>query len=72
MVSHAPWTTYLQFEQVNPVIVIFKYARDISEEKINWWNNLVLQYVQVVRWLLNVAKLEPDHLHQLQNTAQHP
>ena len=35
---------------MNSGIVILKYAGAISEEKIHWWNNLVIQYIQVVSW----------------------
>lgn len=33
---------------MNPVIVILEYARTIREEKIHWWKNMVIQYIQVV------------------------
>ncbi len=40
-----------QFEPMNPGIVILEYARaGIREEKMHWWNSLVIQYIQVVSW----------------------
>ena len=38
---------------MNLGIVILEYAQAISEEKINWWDNQVIQYIQ-----------EPDQLKQ--------
>ncbi len=41
------------FHKLNPMnsgIVILEYAHAIREEKNNWWNNLVILYIQVVSW----------------------
>ena len=31
---------------MNLGIVILEYSRAIMEEKIHWWDNLVIQYIQ--------------------------
>ena len=31
---------------MNLGIVVLEYARAIKEEKIHWWDNLVIQYIQ--------------------------
>lgn len=38
-------------------IIILEQRYGIIEETIPWWNNLGIQYIQVVRWPLNVASL---------------
>lgn len=37
---------------MNPGIVILEHARAIREEKIHWWNNLLIQYIQVADLIL--------------------
>ena len=36
---------------MNIGIVVLEYARAIREEKIHWWDNLVIQYIQELCWL---------------------
>ena len=48
---------------MNLDIVILEYAQTIRDEKIHWWDNLVIQYIQVVCWL---AVPRPDQLNQPQ------
>ena len=48
---------------MNLGIVILEYARAIREEKIHWWDNLVIQYIQELCWL---AFPRPDQLKQPQ------
>ena len=37
----------------------------------HWWNNLVIQYIQVVSWP-ECCWIRPDQLNQPQNTTLHP
>ena len=46
---------------MNLGIVVLEYARAIREEKIHWWDNLVIQYIQELCWL---AVPKPDQLKQ--------
>ena len=48
---------------MNLGIVVLEYARAIREEKIHWWDNLVIQYFQELSWL---AVPRPDQLKQPQ------
>ena len=48
---------------MNLGIVVLEYARAIREEKIHWWDNLVIQYIQELCWL---AVPRPDQLKQPQ------
>ena len=48
---------------MNLSIVILEYARAIREEKIHWWDNLIIQYIQELCWL---AVPRPDQLKQPQ------
>ena len=43
-----PKPLFYNLSQMNPGIVILEYARAIREEKIHWWYNLVIQYIQEV------------------------
>ncbi len=45
-----PEPLFHNLSPMNRGIVILEYARAIREEKIYWWNNLVIQYIQVVSW----------------------
>ena len=44
---------------MNLGIVILEYARAIREEKMHWWDNLAIQYIQELCWL---AVPSPDQL----------
>ena len=48
---------------MNLGIVVLEYAQAIREEKINWWDNLVIQYIQELCW---PAVPGPDQLNQPQ------
>ena len=48
---------------MNLGIVVLEYARAIREEKIHWWDNLAIQYIQELCWL---AVPRPDQLKQPQ------
>ena len=48
---------------MNLGIVVLEYAWAIREEKIHWWDNLVIQYIQELCWL---AVPRPDQLKQPQ------
>ena len=52
---------------MNLSIVLLEYAQAIREEKINWWDNLVILYIQELYWL-TVSR--PDQLKQLQIITQ--
>ena len=43
-----PEPLFHNLSPMNPGIVILEYARAIREEKIHWWKNVVIQYIQVV------------------------
>ncbi len=45
-----PEPLFNNLSPLNPVIVILEYAHAIRKEKMYWWNNLVIQYIQVVSW----------------------
>lgn len=48
---------------MNPGIVMLEYADAIREEKkkINWWKNLVTQYIQVGSWSYCVELKQINH-----------
>ena len=49
---------------MNLAIVVLEYAQAIREEKINWWGNLVIPYIEKLCWL---AVPRPDQ----QTTPNH-
>ena len=52
-----PDTHVLMLHLMNLGIVVLEYAQAIREEKIHWWDNLVIQYIQELCWL---ATPRPD------------
>lgn len=57
---------------MNSGIAILEFTCANSREIMNWWNNLVIQHIKVVRWphsAQNVTEARPDQLQQPQIIA---
>ena len=64
---HAPWLSLVlmraSFTTRARFILALSYWEYIREDKIHWWDNLVIQYIQELCWL---AEPRPDQLKQPQ------